>query len=312
MIDRETMLSLYRGMRTSRRFDERLIPLVSGFYHPGMGQEAVGVGICTQLRTDDYLLYSHRGMTEVIAKGLALEKIFGDFFNRVCGSTRGKGAGIVHAADPSLGILGQSGTLGGCFPIALGAATGAQLARRGQITVCIFGDGTAARGTFHESLNWAALRKVPLLLVCQNNGWAQFAPTEQLMAGSVLTRAAAYGIPAEAVDGQDVLAVHAAGERGIEHVRSGKGPYLIEAKTHRISGHWMGDTEDYRPAQEKELAKARDPLVLYRKVLRERGLSESDIQAIDAQIEQHLEQAMAVARSSPVAGPEVALADVYA
>lgn len=312
MIDRATLLSLYRGMRTSRRFDERLIPLVSGFFHPGMGQEAVGVGICTQLRADDYLLYSHRGMTEVIAKGLALEKIFGDFFNRVCGSARGKGAGIVHAADPGLGILGQSGTLGGCFPIALGAATGAQRAGRGQIAVCIFGDGTAARGTFHESLNWAALRKVPLLLVCQNNGWAQFAPTEQLMAGTLLTRAAAYGIPAEAVDGQDVLAVRAAGARGIEHARSGKGPYFIEAKTHRISGHWMGDSEDYRPVEEKALAKRRDPLALFRRTLLENAVSEAEIQAIDDEVEQRLEEALQVARASPLAGPEVALADVYA
>src|SRR5690606_20273376 len=143
-IGRDKLLWMYEMMVRARRFDERLLPLVTGFYHSGIGQEAVGVGICASLRRDDYIMYDHRGCTQMIAKGLPVEKIYADFLGKVTGTCKGKGAGIVHIADPSIGILGQSGTLGGCFPIAFGAAFSSQHQGLDRVVVCFYGDGTAS------------------------------------------------------------------------------------------------------------------------------------------------------------------------
>lgn len=305
----------YRLLVRARHFDETLIRLIrdgrmSGFYHAGIGQEAVGVGAVMALTDSDYIMYDHRGMTQPLAKGVAMDRIFADFLNRAGGTTRGKGTGVVHVSDPELGVLGQSGTLGGCFPIAIGAGYSAKLRKSGQVTVCFFGDGTSNRGTFHESLNMAALWRLPVVFVCQNNGWAVSNPTERsTSARSIADRAYGYGIPGVVVDGFDPRAVNAAVAEAVDRARAGEGPTLIECKVVRFRGHYEGDAQPYRTAEELAALQALDPLPRFRReVLAEGLLTEAALDAIELTERAAVEAALASADQFP----EVTRADVMA
>lgn len=312
-IPREKLMWIYEMMTRARRFDEKLQTVVSGFYHSGIGQEAVGVGTCAHLRPQDYLLYDHRGCTQMIAKGLGLKKIFADFLGRVDGTCKGKGAGIVHIADPSLGILGQPGLLGGSYAIALGAAYSAKYRKTDQVSVVFFGEGTSNRGTFHEVINWAALHKLALIFVCENNKYAMSVPSRISVAGRIADRGLAFGVPGELVDGQDVLAVYQVAARAVAHVRSGKGPYLIEADTLRFKGHYVGDDQDYRPAGEVEEVKKRDPIVLFRdRLLQEQIASTEELGRADQAIADEVESALKEADKSAKPDPSAIFDDLYA
>jgi pyruvate dehydrogenase E1 component alpha subunit len=237
-----------------------------GFWHPGLGQEAVQAGAVAALREDDYLFYAHRGLGYALAKGMSPVTLLADLFGRTGGSVGGKGGGTVHFVDPDIGVLGQGGTVGSNFVLGAGAGISAQMLGTDRVVAIFFGDGAAARGTFHEAALTAAVWKLPLVWVCENNGWAISVPiAEQSPTENIADRAAAYGVPGVIVDGQDAIAMQEATAEAVARARAGEGPTLIEAKTLRIRGHYEGDTQAYREDLVDGLEVPRDPL----KILRE-------------------------------------------
>lgn len=296
---------IYETMVRIVAFENQLLQLfeqgkISGFYHAGRGQEGVQAGAVAALRNDDYLLYAHRGVGYLIAKGVPPAKIYGDFLGTMEGTTRGKGAGIVHIAWPPLGVLGQSGTLGGCFPIAAGAGLSIKMRGTDQVVLCFFGDGTANRGTFHESLNFVALHKLPVIFLCENNGYAVSVPVERSTAGRIVDRAVGYGIPGERVDGMDPDAVYTSVAAAVARARRGEGPTLIEALCYRFRGHYEGDPGNYRTSDEVEAWRRRDPLLTYAERLKASGvLTEDVITQMRARAEREMQEASAQAEAAP-------------
>jgi len=261
------MLGFYEGILRCMLWEQGLLDMqaegrISGFYHAGRGQEGVQVGAIAAMRPEDYLLYAHRGCGYMVARGMPMDVLYSDFLGLTQGSTRGLGAGIVHIAWPELGILGQSGTLGGSFAIAVGAALSARVRDERRVTVCFFGDGTSNRGTFHEAANAAGVWKLPVVWLCENNGWAVSTTFKESCAvASIAQRAASYGMPGVVVDGQDPVAVYEAARIAVDRARGGGGPTLIEAMTCRFRGHYEGDSQEYRDRLElEELRRGRDPL----------------------------------------------------
>ncbi|MBM9469052.1 thiamine pyrophosphate-dependent dehydrogenase E1 component subunit alpha [Nakamurella leprariae] len=306
MTDPKTKLDIYRTMVLAQSWEQALMRLIDenlapASYHPGRGSEGSEVACTMALRESDYLLYDHRGMAHIIAKGVPLVGLFGDFLGNELGTTRGYGAGIVHVADPDRGVLGQSGTLGGSQLIAAGAALSAKIRKTDQVTMCFFGDGAANRGTFHEAANAAGAWKLPLVFVVQNNGWAVSVPTEYSTGGAFVDRANGYGFPGVAVDGQNPFEVHDVAVEAVERARNGGGPTLIEVKTVRLLGHYLGDPQAYREAAERSTSATRDPIVWARAALKESGeATEEQLSAIEAeaieQVEAAREQALAGAK----------------
>jgi TPP-dependent pyruvate/acetoin dehydrogenase alpha subunit len=314
-MDQARLTDLYEQMLRVMLWEQKQLRLidegkVSGFYHSGRGQEAVPVGGCAELREDDYLLYAHRGCGYMIAKGLSMSKLFGDFLANTEGTTRGLGAGIVHIAWPDLGILGQSGTLGGAFPIAAGAALSAKYRGTDQVVMCFFGEATQNRGTFHESLNVMALWKLPVVLICENNLWAvSVSAAESTCVEDVADRAKGYGIPGKVIDGMDVVAVYEAATEAVERARSGEGPTLIEAKTYRFRGHYEGDPASYREKRDLEEWQKRDPILTLAKRLSDEGV---DVEEIQAKVQREVDEALEVAEKAPMPGRERLFEGVYA
>jgi pyruvate dehydrogenase E1 component alpha subunit len=312
-------LDLHEQMLRACLWEQRLLRFIeagetSGFYHAGRGHEAVAAGACQPLCHDDYLLYDHRGMGHAIAKGIPLSVLFGDFLGRMCGSTRGLGAGIVHIAWPPLGILGQSGTLGGSFPLAAGAGLSARLRGTDQVALCFFGDGAANRGTFHEAANVAALWRLPVVWLCENNEYAVSVPfSASTSVPNIADRASAYGMPGVVVDGMDVVAVHDAVTAAVDRARSGGGPTLVEAKTYRFRGHYEGDPGTYRSKEEVERWRQRDPIVLHGRRLLDDGIaSQAELAALRERIATEVEEAAQEALASPLPEPSRVLEGVYA
>jgi TPP-dependent pyruvate/acetoin dehydrogenase alpha subunit len=306
MVTNEQLLGFYEQLVRVMLWEQKLLRLIdegkiSGFYHAGRGQEAVPVGACAALRDDDYIMYAHRGCGYMIAKGLPLSKLFGDFLATMEGTTRGLGAGIVHIAWPEKGILGQSGTLGGAFPIAAGAAFSAKYRGTDQVCVCFFGDGTANRGTFHEAANAASIWKLPVIWLCENNQYAVSVPvSESCAVENIADRAGAYGMPGVIVDGMDVVAVYEAVAEAVGRARRGEGPTLIEAKTYRFRGHFEGDPETYRDKAEVEKWKQRDPIITLAKRLTDEGIATpQDLEAIRAKVQREVDEAAEVALRAP-------------
>jgi TPP-dependent pyruvate/acetoin dehydrogenase alpha subunit len=291
------LAALYREIVRGRTLERRILALAEnrtfrGIYHPGMGQEGVQVGACTQLRRSDYLLYAHRGITYLTAKGMDPVKILGDFRGLESGSTRGLGAGTVHCVDPGNGIVGQGGTLGSCFAISAGLALAARQRGTDDIAMAFFGDGASARGTFLESGITAVAWNLPVVWICENNGWAISAPIKDVQGTrTVAPRAEGLGMYTQVVDGQDVLAVRETVQRAIDHARAGRGPAFVEAMTHRVYGHYSGDVQHYRQAEEIAAAKERDPLVLAETRLRELGWDHAAFAAIAEAAEDEMRRA---------------------
>ncbi len=303
----EPLPELYRRMLRIRRFDElalrlqqqeRLIP---GPLHPSTGQEAAVVGACAALRADDSMTGNHRSHGHPIAKGARLAPLLAELLGKRSGVCGGRG-GSMHLADFSVGSLGESGIVGASIPVAVGAALSARVRDSGQVCICFFGDGASNQGTFHESLNLAAIWKLPVVFFCENNLYAATTPQASgTSVADIALRAAAYGIPGEIVDGQDVLAVLAATQRAVQRARRGEGPTLLEAKTYRYCEHAEGQgiPGHYRSADEIERWRERDPLALARaRILHERSASERDLAAIDAEVERELAEALRFARES--------------
>ncbi|WP_290513549.1 thiamine pyrophosphate-dependent dehydrogenase E1 component subunit alpha [Aeromicrobium sp.] len=292
-----------------RLMDENLAPAL---YHPGRGSEGTEVAATMALEDSDYLLYDHRGVAHIVAKGVDLAAMFGDFIGNDLGTTRGMGAGIVHIVDPSLGVIGQSGTLGGNQVIAAGAALSSKLRKSGQVTMCFFGDGAANRGTFHEAANVAGAWKLPLVFVIQNNGWAVSVPVEHSTGGRFVDRAIGYGMPGVQVDGADPMAVYEAATTAVNRARNGEGATIIEAKTVRLQGHYFGDPDGYRDKALRAEAAHGDPIVLTRAQLLSQGTPEAEIDDVERAALAEVDAARAKALTGKAPGPERIFEDIYA
>ncbi len=317
-LNREKMVELYRKMLEVRLFEEKVFELygqnlVPGTIHLYAGEEAVAVGICANLRKDDYIVSTHRGHGHCIAKGARLDKTMAEIMGKKTGYCKGKG-GSMHIADFSIGMLGATAVVGAGLPIATGAGLSIQLRGTDQVVTCFFGDGASNQGTFHESINMAAVWRLPVLFVCENNLYAMGTRQTQAMSvENIAKRAAGYGIPGVTVDGNDVLAVFDAAEASIRRARKGEGPTLIECKTYRHKGHSRWDPATYRPKEEVEEWLSKDPLHRLKRYLLEKvGFSMSEAEHIEKEVSKTIEKAVKFATDSPYPSPEEALDDVYA
>jgi acetoin:2,6-dichlorophenolindophenol oxidoreductase subunit alpha len=311
-------LELMERMLKIRHFEERAKSLHSsghiGATHSYIGEEAIAAGVCQALRDDDYVTSYHRGHGHIIAKGGELSRCMAELFEKETGYCKGKG-GTMHIADLSLGIIGANGIVGAGLPIACGGALAARLRGSDQVSISFFGDGAAAAGAFHESLNLAAIWRLPVVFVCENNGWTEFSRFEQLSAAArVAGYADGYGLPGVTVDGNDALAVHAAASEAVERARAGEGPTLIEAITTRIHEHSL-DMEAIvgHLRSEEEIAewRSRDPLARLRATLVEEGLDAAELDALEVQVERQVEDAVEFAIASPEPPIELAFTDVW-
>ena len=270
-------------------------------------------GICAHLRDDDYLASTHRGHGHCIAKGVDVKTMMAELFGKSTGNNKGKG-GSMHIADMSRGMLGTNGVVGASVPLAVGAGITARHRGTDQVAVAFFGDGGANQGVVHESMNLAAVWKLPVIFVCENNGYAESTPVEYAIAiTNVADRAVGYGFPGVVVDGMDVFAVYEAAGAAVERARSGQGPTLLECKTYRYYGHsGMDNPHTYRTREEEDEWKARDPMDQFRdRVLKNDRLSETELNAIDERVERTMEEAAQFAESSPEPELTELYTDVY-
>ena len=310
---------LYGRMISIRLFEEKVGELflageLPGFVHLYIGEEAVATGVCSNLNGDDYITSTHRGHGHCIAKGADPALMIAEIFGKKTGYCKGKG-GSMHIADFKIGMLGANGVVGGGFNIAVGAALAAKMCKSQQVSVCFFGDGASNRGTFHESMNMAAVWKLPVVFVCENNQWASTTPYRTTTAvEDIACRAAAYGIPGVVVEkGNDVFKVYEAAKTAIERVRRGEGPILMEVKTYRIKGHFVGDPELYRNKKDVEkIFLSDDPVRNFTKVVLKNGwLKQKELDAIRAEAAQVLDQAIEGARRDPYPEDSELYADLY-
>jgi len=314
------LVTMLRTMIRIRRFEERLAQLfkrgkLPGFVHLYLGEEAVATGICAALRPDDRITSTHRGHGHLIAKGANVDLMMAELLGKVDGYCRGKG-GSMHIVDFNLGIIGTNGIVGGGIPIGTGSAWGDKQLGRDNVTVTFFGDGASNQGVFFEAMNLAAIWKLPVIFAVENNGYTEWTPTEKLTAGRIADRAAPFGIPSVQVDGNDVLAVRAAAEQAVARGRAGEGPTLIECLTYRWHGHNEGEETfagSYRPQEEQDAWRAREPIAAYTRHLIMTGVcSQDDADRIDAEEVARVDEALAFAERSPFPDPEEALEDVFA
>lgn len=317
-VGKKENLALFRRMLMVRAFEEKAGELfeqnlIPGFMHLSIGQEASSVGTCSVLRKDDYVASTHRGHGHLIAKGADPKLMFAELLGKATGYCKGKG-GSMHIADFSIGILGANGVVGGGFPIIVGAGLSIKLRETDQVGVVFFGDGAANRGTFHEAVNMAAIWKLPVIFVCENNLYASTTPAAYSLAGgSVAGRAAAYGIPGYAANGNDILDVRKKVGQAVNRARQGKGPSIIENKTYRYRGHFEGDPQRYRTKKEIESFKRReDPIQLFGRYLKKEGiLSNKEERGISKEVSGLIEEAVLYAKQAPLPRPEDALEDLF-
>lgn len=312
------LLHMYGNLILSRRYEEKLCELFSqgkipGWIHSGLGQEATGVAIGECLKKEDYLVPYFRSRASLIAKGMDLKGLTAEIFGKKTGVCQGR-SGEAHIADPSLGILGAGGIIGSPIPIAMGLAYAARLEGKGQVVVCGFGDGATSRGSFHESVNMAAVMGLPIVFVCENNLYAEFSPTSvQMRIKDIFKRAEAYGIPGVGVDGNDLIAVYGVVKEAVDRARGGQGPTLIEAKTYRWHGHFEGDPCKYRPEGELEIWQKKDPLPFYQNELRAmKILDPQKVEEVEGRVRGLIEQALEFAFASPLPTREEIMEYVYA
>jgi TPP-dependent pyruvate/acetoin dehydrogenase alpha subunit len=310
---------MLRQMLTIRRFEERASAdfhagKVAGVVHCYIGQEAIATGVCGALERDDRIISTHRGHGHCIAKGADLDRMMAELYGRQDGYCKGKG-GSMHIADFDIGMLGANGIVAGGISIITGAGLAAQMDGNGGVAVSFFGDGASNAGPFHECLNIAAAWKLPMLYVCENNGWAAQTPQAATHAlPDVASRAAAYGIPGVVVDGNDVFAVYQAASRAVERARAGEGPTLIEAKTYRWRAHTERKTQaDPRDKAEIEAWKKQDPIArLVRKLEEQQQLSTAQLATIEHEVMAAIQASVDFADKSPFPTPDQALDDVFA
>ena len=319
-LEPQQLTEMYQRMVTIRTFDRRAVEEfhegnIPGVVHSYIGEEAVAVGVCSALRREDRITSTHRGHGHTIAKGADIRLMMAELFGRSNGYCRGKG-GSMHIADFSVGMLGANGIVGAGLPIATGAALAAKMEGGDGVAVCFFGDGASNEGAFHSSLNLASIWKLPVIFVCENNGWAVSVPsTYALPVEDVAVRSVAYNMPGVTVDGTDVLAVYEAAQAAVRRGRAGQGPTLLECKTHRwrIHSEQRGNPEDPRPQEAKDLGPQNDPIAEFARRLAEQGVVTSAVlQQIHQEVEAAVDEAIEFAKNSPLPRPEDALLDVFA
>jgi 2-oxoisovalerate dehydrogenase E1 component len=318
-LDRERLVGLFKQMVVIRRTEEQLARahaagLVHGACHTYVGEEAVATGVCAHLRVDDTLLSTHRGHGHALAKGVGPRELMAELFGRKTGVSHGRG-GSMHIFAPEVGVLGTSGIVGPSILMATGAGYSYRLLKQDRVSVAFFGDGASNNGAFHEGLNLAAIWKLPVLYVCENNQYATEVPFSTVAGNPVVAeRAAAYGVPGHRVDGNDVIAVYETAKEAVRRARAGEGPTLIEAFTYRTRAHSEGMRDaGYRTREEVDSWRARDPI----KLLRDRMVDEAVVKAdeldrIEAGIQSEVEAAFALAKDDPYPDGATATEHIYA
>jgi pyruvate dehydrogenase E1 component alpha subunit len=304
--DLSLLLSYYQRMLELRLFELKVQELyrnakLPGFVHLYVGEEAVAVGVCSNLQANDLVFSTHRGHGHALAKGVPAAVVLAELWGKVTGSSGGRG-GSMHMYAPEWGFMGTNGIVGAPIPLATGGALSAKIRNNGEVVVCFFGDGAVNSGSFHEAVNMGTVWDLPVIYVCENNLYAtEMAFSRATKNTSVASRAEAYGLPGVEVDGQDVLAVHRAAEAAVERARAGDGPTLIECKTYRYVGHHEGDPgTDYRTREEVGRWKQQDPVKRARTLLLESGAAdEGQLDTIDQGVERLIEEAVQFAGSSP-------------
>ena len=299
------LTELLRRMWLIRAFEEKVSALyaerqIVGLLHLGIGQEAVAVGCCSLLRNDDYVFGGHRSHGHAIAKGADINRLMAEIAGRASGYCGGKG-GSMHIVAKDAGFITATGVVGGTIPLALGAAFAAKEKKQNQVAVVFFGDGAGQAGPFHESLNIASLWQLPVIFVCENNGYAEFTP---LSAHTKIKRLAqhakTYGIPASTVDGNDLFAVREAMAQAVEKCRGGKGPVFVECLTHRLRGHYEGDPAKYRELSQLAEWKKKDPLARVARLLKsKKAITDKELEAIESEARERVEKAAEFSMSSP-------------
>jgi pyruvate dehydrogenase E1 component alpha subunit len=316
----ERWLRFYRQMLKIRLFEEEVNQLYLGAKMPGLahlyiGEEAVAVGVCEALRQEDYITSTHRGHGHCIAKGASLDRMFAELLGKEAGYCRGKG-GSMHIADQDTGNLGANAIVGGSAGIATGAAMSIKMRKSDQVAVCFFGDGALGQGLLYESMNMASLWKLPVIYVCENNQYNEYTNYRETTAGEVISRAKAFGVHTEAIDGQDVRAVHAAALKAASNARKGDGPAFLECHTYRFHGHHVGDIDRayYRSkAEEDEWKSKRDPVKLLAAWLEKNKLAEGKLfQRIENEVATEIKDAVNFALNAPYPKADEVDQHVYA
>jgi pyruvate dehydrogenase E1 component alpha subunit len=314
----QAMVEMLRTMLLIRAFEEKADELYAlgrthGTMHLSIGQEAVAAGVCAALRSDDYILSTHRGHGHCLAKGADARRMMAEFLGKETGYCRGRG-GSMHIADVASGNLGANGIVAGGLPIATGVGLSIQMRRTGQICAAFFGDGAAAEGAFHESLNLAAIWSLPVVFVCENNQYAMSYPvTRAAKVARISDRAAAYGIPGVTVDGMDVRAVHTAAVDAASRARSGLGPTLLECVTYRYRGHSRSDRQRYRTREEVEVWRSRDPIARLKAELLDVGVLTAEAATrLEMEARARIDEALRFAEESPEPDPSTLADGVYA
>jgi pyruvate dehydrogenase E1 component alpha subunit len=317
-IGEETRLALFRSQSVIRQTEQRaydlfLQNLIKGTSHLSLGQEAVAAGFGVAMRAGDWTFCTYRGHAHTLARGAPIVGVLGELMGRDCGLMRGKG-GSMHLTSVEHGVMGSYAIIGAHLPIAVGAAWSAQYRGTDQVSVCFFGDGTTNIGAFHEALNMAAVWKLPVIFVCENNLYMEYTPIGAVTAvpNPAADRASAYGLPSILVDGNDADAVWRTASDAIARARAGDGPSLIEARTYRHSGHSRADPGKYRPDDEVRAWLARDPLPMYRRRLVDFGIDEAVVAAIEDDVLTAVNAATETAKAASTPGLDLIDRDVWA
>ena len=322
MVEKPLLMEMLRRMVRIRHFEERVIQMVErgeivGAAHSYIGEEAVAVGTCLALRDDDWITGNHRSHGHPIAKGGDVRTAMAELLGKSTGICKGKG-GSMHLADFSIGILGESGILGSAIPTAVGAALGSQLQGNDRVAMPFFGDGASNEGAFHESINLAAVWKLPVVFLCENNQYAVTSSFKKMVAvENIADRAAAYAIPGVLVDGQDVIAMYEAVTVAVARAREGQGPSLVEGRTYRYQDHSLGlgriVRDPYRDDAEVEEWKRRDPIDIHKARLLEQNIAtQEEIDQVENEVKAQIEEAITFARESPYPEPSDLFEDMFA
>ena len=319
-IGKEQLLRLYQQMVAIRLFEERVNDLYTRALMPGLahlyiGEEAIAVGVCEALRKDDYVTSTHRGHGHCLAKGASPDRMFAELLGKEAGYCKGKG-GSMHIADPDTGNLGANAIVCGSAGIATGAAYASKYLKNGRVAVCFFGEGALGQGILYESMNLAELWKLPVIYVCENNGYNEYTHFSESTAGDVAARPAAFGIATETIDGQDVRKVYQTAQRLVERARRGEGPAFLQCITYRYHGHHVGDIARayYRPkAEEQEWVTEKDPVTLHGQWLMDNGVADrAALDAIQDQLVKEMDAAVEFAVNASYPDPIRVTEDIYA
>jgi len=316
-IPKDKKIEFFSKMYTIRRFEEKVrelfsLGLIRGSTHVYIGEEAIAVGVCGALNRDDYIVSTHRGHGHCIAKGGELKPMMAELLGKETGYCKGKG-GSMHIADPGIGILGAVGIVGSGIPLAVGSALSSRNLKEGKVSVSFFGDGASNNGTFHECLNLASVWKLPVVFICENNLYAiTVSCARSTSVKDIADRAKGYGMPGAVVDGNDVEEVYRVTCKAVDDARAGKGPTLIEAKTYRQEGHWIGDPQVYRSKDEVSTWKEKDPIDRYEEILlKEKTIGRKKLSDLKKELDEKLEEAVNFARESKFLETEKVMEDIF-